>query len=294
MQLKQLEAFSVLADELHFSRAAAKLRISQSALSQQLMRLEADLGVELMRRTSRDIALTEAGLLFLRAARHTLASADRAEALIADYVAGRTGRVVVGSLGAGLNGPLSDAIREFHTAYPQSAVELVHLRDSASLERRVLTGELDFAFLRRLANLRTLRTVRVLDEEFVVFLHDGHRLANRELVDLGELADETFVFWPRRLGTTFYDLIIDGCRAHGFEPRVHSIGDSLEAQLALVAAGVGVSVQAASNAVVGRTGVVAVPLHAEDLRVELWCAWRRSPLAPAGELFLDVVRRHKV
>jgi DNA-binding transcriptional LysR family regulator len=289
MNNRLLEAFTVLADELHFGRAAARLHISQSALSQQLQKLESDLGAQLVIRTSREISLTEAGELFLEPALETLAAAERAVLVVRDYNEGRTGRISIGSLGAGLNGPLPNIIRAFRRVSPTSTIELTHAGDSASQERAVLAGKLDAAVVRRVANDRSIISMKLLDESFVVFLPSNHRLAARAQLSLAELADESFVFWPRRLGPSFYDLVVDGCRAKGFEPRVEALGDTLEAQLALVTAEVGVSIQASSNASIHRAGTTAVPLHPDDLAATLWFAYRRWHHSAVVDKFLTVV-----
>ncbi|TDE11227.1 LysR family transcriptional regulator [Jiangella asiatica] len=290
MQLRQLEIISVLADELHFSRAAQRLGISQSALSQQLHKFETELGVRLVTRTSREISLTEVGEQVLEAARQTLAAVDRTRVIVDDHLAGRTGRMVIGSLGAGLNGPLPGILRKFRQVSPRSVIELIHSRDSATQERGILSGELDAAVVRRVANIRSLETTKILDESFVVYLPDDHRLAARTTISLGELFDESYVFWHRHLGSSFYDLLIDGCRAQGFEPRIEALGDTLEAQLALVAAGIGISIQAASMASIARSGTVAIPLDPADLRAGLWFAYRRWNRSALVENFLSVAK----
>lgn len=289
MQLRQLEIFSVLADELHFGRAAARLRISQSALSQQLQKLETSLGTQLVIRTSREISLTEAGALFLEPARQTLATADRAQLLIEDHKAGRTGRIVIGSLGAGLNGPLPVIIRNFRTSSPTSVIELKHFRDSASQERALLTGALDAGILRRIVNDRSIRAVKLLDESFVVFFPDQHRLSSRDTVSLSELTEEDYVFWHRHFGSSFYDLIVDACREHGFQPNIEGYGDTLEAQLALVVSGVGICIQSASHASIKRHGVTAVRLDPHDLGAPLWFAYRRWQDSPVVAKLVEVV-----
>ena len=290
MQLRQLEIVSVLADELHFGRAARRLGITQPALSQQLNKLEAELGVELVTRSSREISLTEIGERVLDAARQTLASVDRTKVLVDDYRAGRIGHIVIGSLGAGLNGPLPGILRQFRKVSPRSVIELIHSRDSSTQERGILTGELDAAVVRRVSNNRSVETLKILDESFVVFLAEDHRLADRRVISLGELFDESYVFWHRHLGSSFYDLLIDGCRAQGFEPRIEALGDTLEAQLALVAAGIGISVQAASMASISRSGTVSVPLDPADLSATLWFAYRRWNRPALLENFLSVAR----
>lgn len=287
MHIRYLESFLVLADQLHFGRSAAMLGVSQSALSQQLQRLEDEVGVQLLVRTSREVTLTEAGLMFLEPARAVIASVDRADAVVSDFREGRTGRVVVGSLGAGLNGPLADIIRSFRMSHPSSSLELRHTRDSVPQERALLAGELDVAIVRRVVDDRLIDSVRLLTEPFIVYVPAEHSLAQRESINLAELANETFVFWQRRLGAAFYDLIFDGCRAAGFTPIIGSLGDTLEAQLALVAAGCGVSIQASTNGSISRSGVRCVPLRREDLQVGLWCAWRRGAVSPVVRSFLD-------
>jgi DNA-binding transcriptional LysR family regulator len=287
MHVRHLESFLVLADQLHFGRSAAMLGISQSALSQQLQRLEDEVGVQLVVRTSREVTLTEAGVMLLEPARAVIASVDRADAVVSDFREGRSGRVVVGSLGAGLNGPLADIIRGFRTSHPSSSIELRHTRDGVPQERALLAGELDVAIVRRVVEDRLIDSVRLLVEPFVVYVPSDHALAGRVSIDLAELAAETFVLWPRRLGAAFYDLVVDACRAAGFTPIVGSQGDTLEAQLALVAAGCGVSIQASTNGSISRPGVRCVPLRREDLQVGLWCAWRRGAVSPVVRSFLD-------
>jgi DNA-binding transcriptional LysR family regulator len=173
---------------------------------------------------------------------------------------------------------------------PRSVIELIHSRDSSTQERGILSGELDAAVVRRVANNRSIETLKILDESFVVFLPNDHRLAGRTLISLAELFDESYVFWHRYLGTSFYDLLIDGCRAQGFEPRIEALGDTLEAQLSLVAAGIGVSVQAASMASISRAGTVSVPLDPSDLHATLWFAFRRWNRSTLVENFLSVAR----
>ncbi|WP_457967051.1 LysR substrate-binding domain-containing protein [Arthrobacter sp. D1-29] len=289
MQLRQLEIFSVLADELHFGRAAARLRISQSALSQQLQKLEASLGAQLVFRSSRDISLTEAGTLFLEPARQTLATADRAQLLLQDHKAGRTGRIVIGSLGAGLNGPLPEIIRKFRSRSPASIIELKHFRDSASQEHAILTGALDAGILRRVVNDRSIRAVKLLDESFVVFFPNQHRLADRRMVSLSELTEENYVIWHRHFGSSFYDLIIGACHEHGFQPNIEGLGDTLEAQLALVAAGVGICIQSESHASITRLGVTSVPLDPRDLGAALWFGYRRWQDSPVVAKLIEVI-----
>ncbi|MCO1574342.1 LysR family transcriptional regulator [Crossiella sp. SN42] len=274
MEFRQLRSFVVLAEELHFGRAAARLGIAQPSLSQQLQQLETELATTLVHRTSRHVTLTEAGELLLRGAHRTLAEAERAVDAVHDLKAGRLGRLVIGSLGAGLNGPLPGVIRRLRQANDKVTVELRQFSDSASQERGLLDGTLDIAVLRQVAGDRAIVTRQLLTEPFLVYLPSDHRFAGRAELRLAELAEETFVSWPRHLGPSFHDLVTDACHQHGFTPAIEGLGDSLVAQLALVAAGVGVCVQALSNATLRREGTTVVPLRPSDITAQLHLAYR--------------------
>jgi DNA-binding transcriptional LysR family regulator len=286
MQLRYLKSFVTLAEELHFGRAADRLGMTQSALSQQLQKLESELGTQLVVRTSREIALTEAGLALLDPALQSLAAVDRAADAVADLKAGRSSRLRIGSLSAGLNGPLATIVSRYRRQLPTSVIELHHYTDSAPQERALLAGELDLAILRRIAAHRRLASRQVAEESFVVYLPGSHPLAGRTGVRLEELAQDSIVFWRRQAPSFFRDSVIDACRAHGFEPRIEAYGDTLEAQLALVAAGVGVSLQVTSNASIARSGTVTVTVLDQDVRSTLWLAHLDTQRGPAVQAFL--------
>jgi DNA-binding transcriptional LysR family regulator len=286
MELTQLRGFVVLAEELHFGRAAARLGISQSALSQQLHRLEDEFEVTLVARTSREITLTGIGEVFLNSAQRVVGATDRSIETINEFKAGGLSRLVIGSLSAGANGPLPQMIAAFKSQAPGHVVELRHFADSSSQERDLLAGYLDLIVVRSVANDRALVAQRLFEEPFVVYLPECHPLANRPNLTLTEVANEPFILWPREIAPSFYDRVIDACRAAGFTPRFEGYGTTLEAQLALVAAGVGITLQAASNQSIMRHGVNAIPLESAGPTASLWLAYRRRHRNPVVDIFL--------
>jgi len=290
MDLRQLRSFVVLAEELHFGRAASRLGIAQPSLSQQLQQLEAELDIALVERTSRRVCLTEAGSVLLRGANRTLAEADRAATAVHDLRSGRAGRLVIGSLGAGLNGPLPDILRLVRAGGAPFTIHARHFGDSASQERELLAGTLDVALLREVAHHRAIESREILSEPFVAYVPADDPLAARGQISLADLASHPFVLWPRHLGESFYDIIIDACSRHGFTPAIAGVGDSLEAQLALVAAGLGVSIQAASNQSLSRAGVTMVRLPPADISARLRVAYHKWRRPPALTQFLSALR----
>ncbi|MEJ1154720.1 LysR substrate-binding domain-containing protein [Microbacterium marmarense] len=285
MDLRQMRAFVALADNLHFGRAAESLGISQPALSQLLSKLESEMGAELVVRTSREVGLSPVGELFLEGCRRTLSEALRAEEIVRDAPLGINSHLVVGSLGAGANGPLPEMISSFRATVHGLVVELHHHSNSATLEREILAGSLDLGVVRAISNEQLVASRRLLDEQFVVYLPETHSLASREFVRLHELAKEDFILWPRYHGPSYYDLVISGCQRAGFTPRITGYGTSLESQLALVAAGIGITLQAESNSSISRAGVRCIPLAA-DLGATLWLAYRRWHRRPIVDRFL--------
>lgn len=276
-----MRAFVALADHLHFGRAADSLGVSQPALSQQLSKLEAEVGVELIIRTTREVSLSQVGELFLEGCKRTLAEAERTSEIAHDAPLGINSRLIIGCLGAGANGPLPHMIDRFRQTTPGLLVELHHYPMSSAQERDLLAGTIDVGIVRSIGNEQAIQARKLFDEPFVAYLPEAHPLAQRTELQLRELADENFVIWPRLMGASYYDLLIEGCQRAGFTPRIAGYGTSLETQLSLVAAGIGVTLQAATNQSITRSGVVCVPLAGADLTTTLWLAhrrWHRSHL----------------
>src|SRR5690348_3740626 len=123
MELRQLRSFVVLAEERHFGRAAARLHIAQPALSQQVARLERELGLPLLTRTTRRVELTEGGRRFAEHARSVLAEVEHAEADMASLASGRAGRVSVGFIGTATYDVLPRVTQEVRRELPDVELE---------------------------------------------------------------------------------------------------------------------------------------------------------------------------
>lgn len=281
-----MRSFVALAEHLHFGKAAAWLQISQPALSQQLNRLESELGADLVVRTSREVFLTPAGELFLEACRRTLAEARRAEEVVLDASRGIPSRLVIGCLGAGANGPLPLLIQRARTLIPNLLPELRHYSGSSAQERDLRAGVLDLAVVRSIGDEQIIGSRKLLNEKFVVFVPEAHELARQEVVHLSQLRSASFVLWPREVGAAYYDLIVGGCQRAGFTPKIEAYGTSLETQLALVSAGLGITLQAAVNQSIKRDGVRCIPVHDDDLKATLWLAFKRGRRSQVVERFL--------
>lgn len=287
---RRLRVFLAVAKELHFSRAAATLHMSQPSLSQQVRALERDLGVELFVRTSRQVELTLAGEAFLYAAPRVLFELDRAVEAAQQAAEGITGRITIGSVRTGLSSVVPDVMREYTVDHPHVRFEVVQMDTSLQL-RALIDRTIDIGVVRAAPPTPPLVIEQLVSEPLMLALPASHPLAAADQIDPASLANEVFVSWPRHLGPDFSDIIVAFCREHGFSPTVVSEGGDIDAQLALVAAGFGVSVQPAFYASASPAGVVFRPLGGSPPQVALQMAWRKDNPPPVVAQFVETARR---
>ena len=199
MELRQLRSFVVVAEELHFRRAAERLHLAQPSVSQQIRSLEAELGVALFDRNRRGAALTPAGVALLAEARDLLSRADRAVAVARATGSGERGRLRM-SLTRSLTGGIAGAIvAAYRHRYPD--VELALSLGTTMLHAEQLhSGELDVAFVRPPLEDPALEELRLEREPMVCVLPSGHRLTRRATVRPCDLDGEPLVWWPETHG----------------------------------------------------------------------------------------------
>jgi DNA-binding transcriptional LysR family regulator len=214
-----LRSFVALAEELHFSRAAERLHMTQPALSQQIRRLELQLGVEVFERTRSSVSLSGGGRAILGAARSAVEAAGSVEETAAAMARGERGELRLG-FSPGLHYVAQAVLAEAGRRLP--AVRTRARQDSSgALAREVAEGELDLA-LGFCAEPRTgIVCERLLEEPAVLAVGTGHRLASRRRpVPLDELRRETFALVDPRDGPGYNRAVVARCRDAGFEPNV--------------------------------------------------------------------------
>ncbi len=216
VELRQLTYFVIVAEELSFGRAAERLHIVQPAVSQQIRRLERELGVPLFGRSSRHVRLTTAGERLLPEARAVLAAAGNACQVAAAIAAGADGILRVGT-SQGLGERLDHVLQELRMIAPGLQVRLV----SAPLAERigqVRAGELDAAFARCVTTASGVELLPVWQDPLTVALPATHPLAAQPVIQLPQLSGIPLRLAPRWDNPPFHDLILSACAAAGFEP----------------------------------------------------------------------------
>jgi DNA-binding transcriptional LysR family regulator len=266
VELRQLTCFVTVARHAHFTRAAAELHVAQPAVSAQIRRLEAELGAELFQRTTRSVALTEAGAAFLTRAQRALDELTAARADLDRLTGVLRGRVVLGAVQSLGRFDLPDCLATFHRTHPAVRVALTS-GNSRRMLRSVRSGELDLALTPLPAELREppadLAVRELFSDELVLVLPVDHPLAGRAALPIEALATEPFVAMPE---TSDLRRILTGlATSAGFTPEVRFESTDTRRMRDLTAAGLGVTLLARSVAEAPGSPVAVLPLAPQPL-----------------------------
>ena len=287
LELSELRAFLVLADHLHFSHAAEVLHVSQPALTKQMQRLEAKVSGRLLVRGYRKVALTPAGEILRDRARRLLREAEVAEQMARLAVNGKAGVLRIGfgigSLAAGLPGILM----RFRQQFPEVQVSMRDMSTPDQIEA-LHQGDIDVGFVRLPVESAELVTVPVLEEMLVAAIPPG--MSYRK--GLSDLRNEPFVVISRSGSVSFFDHLVQTCRAAGFSPRIVQEVNELLTVLFLVQAGAGVSLVPSSASRMRVPNVRLLDTHLAEAKWKIGLTWRkRDQSAPLVRNFVSLARR---
>ena len=282
--LKALRHFVVLAETLHFGRAAALLHTTQPPLSRQVAALEGELGFRLFARNARRVSLTPAGERFLADVRTLLAGLDQAVVNARAAATGEAGRLAIGFTMAAAYTVVPRYARRFSAAYPRVALALREIV-SSDLAAQVLEGRVDAAIMFPVQPPPGLRQAVVFRDKLCLAMPRRHRLARRKSVRLRDFAAEPFVAAPRDASPFLRDAIEQQCRAEGFEPDIHMEARLQQTVLSLVAEGVGVALVPGS---MRRLRIPEVTFKAvpRAMDIDQVLAWSTANINPCLRSFL--------
>jgi len=291
MELRHLKYFVAVAEELHFGRAAERVGISQPPFSQQIKSLEEEIGAPLLLRSKRHVELTAAGKVFLLEARKSLAQAEYATQTALRAARGEIGQLTVGFVSSAIYGEFTSVFHLMRARLP-GVVLTLHDMTSEEQVKAIKEHKLDVGLVRPpVPGAESLSFQIVFREPFVVVLPQNHKLARQKLIDVKDLAQESFLMVPRALGPGFYDQIIQFCAQSGFAPRVALETSSTQTIVSLIAGGLGISLVPHSLQSLRRTGVVYRPLKPPVPTTELAVMWRPEDSSAALRLFLGIIRQ---
>ncbi|TVP42522.1 MAG: LysR family transcriptional regulator [Gemmatimonadales bacterium] len=288
--LRQLRYFLAVAEELHFSQAAARIGVSQPSLSAQIQRLESTLGCRLLHRDRRTVGLTDEGSVFVARARSILREVDHAVREVRDRRDGIEGELRIAFTGSAGFRILPDLVGSFRSERPRVNVSLQELPTARQLDA-LESGHVDACLLRDPPEDPNLDQLPLLSESLVVALPRSHRLASLKRVPLVELASEPFIFQPRIDGLRFHDTILSVCQEAGFFPQIVQEAENIQTHVSLVAAGIGISILPGIARGLRHPGIVYRPIGPRSVPItHLVLAWRRSDDRPLTRAFVAVAR----
>jgi DNA-binding transcriptional LysR family regulator len=292
LPLPQLHAFVVLAEELHFGHAAARLGIAQPPLSQQIRRLEDKVGHALFTRGPGRVTLTPAGSELLPAARRALTELADGLAAARAVGSGRAGCLRIGFAASLALTLLPGLLRTFRDHYPGVHLD-IHEMTTAPQIAALRDKTIDIGLLREPPEDETELGFRtVFSEPFVAVLPTGHPLAAQRTVQLAQLAHSPFVLLPRSVGPSLHDQIIGLCTAAGFTPHVVQHAVEWQTVCALVETGLGVSLAPASIRRIRLKGVAFRRTDPGTARTRVAVAWRENDHNPLVARLLATISQN--
>jgi len=268
MELRRLRYFIAVAEELNFHRAAEVLRVAQPAVSQQVRKLEIELGVDLLRRNRHSVTLTAAGVTFLDEARRTLRQAEAAARAARQAGEGSHGRLHIGYPPGPLPMRLAETVIRFAARFPFVEVvpEAVPARQAVG---DVSAGRLDVAVVGLPVLAPSLTISPLSDERVVAAVPHRHPLSGRRELDLRHLAETPVTVLPRADNPAFHDSVLAACRSAGVAPTiVEAVESGVDHAMLLVAAGLGVAVLPEAATRYGAPAVSFLPVTNPQLAAQ--------------------------
>jgi DNA-binding transcriptional LysR family regulator len=290
VELRQLRYFLAVAEELHFGRAAEREHIAQPALSQQVRRLEHELGLPLLDRTSRRVRLTEPGRLFVDLARAVLDQADDAVARVRQAGHGKQGRLRLAYANGSDRGAPAAVVDRFRSEHPHVELTLSTQYDEAG-RAQLRSGDIDAAFFwMPLGDFDDLASRRVASEPLIVAVARRHRLARFEQVTPEQVAGEPLVWFARHWSPGAWDTIIASVfLRHGLTPKVVVEEASPEGMVRGVVAAAGVTIVTATTAQQLQVEeVVYRPFAGPPPHVDIGLAWRADDTSPVLRSLVEI------
>jgi DNA-binding transcriptional LysR family regulator len=289
MDLRQLRYFVAVAEERHFGRAAQRLHMSQPPLSMQIKALERELRITLLERTSRRVALTDAGRAFLERARKILDAVEEAKEEARGAEEGTRGVLEVGFISSATLSLLPPSIRLFRERFGGVELELKELTSAQQVDA-LYGGEIKVGLVRLPMRAPGIRFEPVFEERLIVALPSDHALERLDRVSLEAIADLPLIFFTRQLIPGFHAQIVELFQRVGAFPKVAQHAVHLQTIVGLVASGVGIAILPSSAERVSREGVIYRALDVPDATSWMGLAWVEGEESKLVRNFIGTVR----
>jgi len=288
LEFRHLHYFLVLADTLHYREAAEKLYISQSALSQQIQRLEFILGKNLFIRTNRKVSLSPEGIIFKQEATLIQNQAALSMERWKSAVSGKQGLLKIGFVGSAMQKYLPSVIKKFSDTHPNIEFYLNDLSNTAQLAS-LEAGQIDIGFIRSNVVAPTMEIKSVFKEKFALVLPKDHAISKANFKNVSQLSEESFILFPNKNSQMYYDQIVALCNDHGFAPKISHRSIHAPTIFKLVEGGLGISIVPNSLRDKSNTKIKFIELNNVPQETELFAVWNKKKTNMALPYFLEVL-----
>ncbi|MEM7340792.1 MAG: LysR substrate-binding domain-containing protein [Actinomycetota bacterium] len=284
MNLRHIETFLLVAEELHVGRAAARLHVAQPAVSQTIAALEKELGLQLFDRSGRGITLTPAGQTYRDEVEGVFPQLERASRAAKEAEHGIRGRLTIGFTAVCTLGDLPRRLTDFMGRHPDITVTLEQMATAHQMDALRL-GSIDVGFTILPGGPDPVHSHLISSDELHVFISSDHRLAAYERVPIAEMLREPFLLMSKDREPCVHRSFNRMCEEHGAQAEIVMEVDHLESMLAFVAAGLGVSLAPSTAARLKLDGATSRPLD-PPMPAGISAIWNPTTSTPAAKLLL--------
>ncbi len=288
IELRQLRYFLVLAETLHYRRAAEKLHLSQSALSQQIKQLESFVGTPLFDRTNRKVSLNRAGQLFLKEALSITGQLKKSLERWQSEYHGIQGEIKIGFVGSAMQQYLPPSLKRFGVNHPNIKLHLEELTNEEQL-RALELEHIDIGFMRSNQITQDMNIKSVFEENFSLVLPKQHPITASNFNNIGQLSHESFILFPNEKSPMYYQQILNICSSYGFSPKISHRSIHGPTIFKLVENGMGISIVPNSLRDEKNYEIRFIELNKISQKTELYAVWKTGNDNPALPNFLEIL-----
>jgi DNA-binding transcriptional LysR family regulator len=293
MELRWLAAFSAVAEELNFRRAAEKLYVAQPAVSQQIMSLERELGVKLFERTKRSVRLTDAGAAFLEPSRQVLAGVESAGRLARNAGTGEYGTIRIGFNAGFTTDDLVTLVQVIRRDHPHLELVFDSTRTTTEILKSLDEDRLDIALVGGPVTGKQLRRREIGQVKLAVLLSDSHPLSARDAIDVGQLAGENLILVDAQPGWSIRRLVQDALDRGGVTPAAVTIVADATTMIAFVAAGIGIGFASLNTATLTPRNLTLITLDNVEA-TPISAVWKEANESPALNTVIAAIDRYLI
>ena len=294
MDIRQLECFVAVAEELHFRRAGERLGLSQSALSERVSALEHELGARLFFRTTRQVSLTQAGSEFVQDAKRILADIERAVSNVRHTAESDLRHIRVSGVDEAISMLLPKALLAFRRTDPKVHVQVLETSSSEQHSQELIGHRTDVAFVRTPQQDDFITSELLHRQPVLVVLADTNPLSGSAFLSASDIANQPIVGYPKHARPILHEALWSGFRKIGAQPNIVCEIIDKSTMLQFVAQGLGIALAPAWVRNIAPPGVSFVPFEPCENLIDLYVAFRKSGNSNTVKRFVDAVRKNTV